>query len=184
MMEFIKIVGWIVASINSLASIILLCVICPRFINNENLGFDYMGVIVAILSLLVTLLVAWQIFQTIDLRKKVDSVDDKLKDSREDYDHEISGALYHVYATNYMLDKQYNNALECLISGIKEQNECSNPVYLKNIITTMYVKFDKFSFQSKQGIKELIELLEKAKCKDGEANKYRIQIIDKLKLKI
>ena len=136
--------------------------------------------IVAVISVFVTLLVGWQIFQTIDLRKKVDLVDNKIKD----YDHEISGAIYHVYAINYMLDKQYNNALECLISGIKEQNECSNPVYLKNIITTMYVKFDKFSFQSKQGIKELIELLEKTKCKDNEANKYRIQIIDKLKLKI
>ena len=47
-------------------SIIILCRILPR---TETLQFDYIGVIIAILSILVTVLIGWNVYSIIDLRK-------------------------------------------------------------------------------------------------------------------
>lgn len=41
-----------------LISVVSICVACPR---NQELGFDYQGVLVGVLSLLVTVLVGWKI---------------------------------------------------------------------------------------------------------------------------
>lgn len=40
----------------------------------QNLSFDYMGIIVGLLSLLVGFLVAWQIYKTIEVDKKVENI--------------------------------------------------------------------------------------------------------------
>lgn len=51
---------------------------CMRFPHTGNLGFDYMGVIVGILSLLVTLLIGWNIFYALELKKEMLSkIDEK-----------------------------------------------------------------------------------------------------------
>lgn len=66
-------VAW--AIIFSLAAIIMsICALvhkCPRVYEKGNLGFDYLGVIVGILALLVTFLVAWQIWQTMASREEI-----------------------------------------------------------------------------------------------------------------
>lgn len=74
MERFLKICGWVIVTINSIASIVLLFIICPRVISHENLGFDYMGVVVAIFSALVTLLVAWNIYSAIGMKKEIDTM--------------------------------------------------------------------------------------------------------------
>ena len=60
-------IAW--AIIIALASIIMGIVAvahkCPRY----NLDFDYLGLLVGILSLLVTALLGWNIYQVIDLKK-------------------------------------------------------------------------------------------------------------------
>lgn len=69
-----RIVYYLVSAINAISCIILLCVICPRV---NNLGFDYIGVVVAILALLVTLLIGWNIWSMIDIkgiRKEFDTL--------------------------------------------------------------------------------------------------------------
>ncbi len=71
---FWRIIYYLVSLINAISCIILLCIICPRV---ENLGFDYVGVIVGILTLLITLLIGWNIWSMIDikgLRKEFDSL--------------------------------------------------------------------------------------------------------------
>lgn len=52
-----------------LVSIITLCLVKPHC---SELSFDYQGVIVGILSLLVTALIGWNIYTTIDLKGKID----------------------------------------------------------------------------------------------------------------
>lgn len=69
--------GIAVAIIFSIAAIIMS--ICSLARNNERvLGFDYLGVIVGILTLLVTFLVAWQIWQTISAGKKIKEIEAKV----------------------------------------------------------------------------------------------------------
>lgn len=49
-------------------SIIAICVVCPH---KAELGFDYQGIIVAILSLLVTILLGWQIYNAIYIKESL-----------------------------------------------------------------------------------------------------------------
>lgn len=55
-------------------STITLCSVYP----NENLGFDYLGIMVGILTLLITVLIGWQIFSLINL-KEIEKENIKLK---------------------------------------------------------------------------------------------------------
>ena len=69
--------GIAVAIIFSIAAIIMS--ICSLARNSERiLGFDYLGVIVGILTLLVTFLVAWQIWQTIGAGRKIKEIEAKV----------------------------------------------------------------------------------------------------------
>lgn len=64
---------------------ILLCIGCPRNINQE-LGFDYIGAIVGILALMVALLLGWQIanfFMSKDYIKEM--IDEKVGELANDY---------------------------------------------------------------------------------------------------
>ena len=66
------------ASIVSLTfSIIALCTTCYR--EGPKLDFDYMGVIVAVFSLLVTLLIGYQIYNTIEINTKISKFENKTK---------------------------------------------------------------------------------------------------------
>lgn len=51
----------------------------PRYIPPQQTGFDYLGVIIAILALLVTLLVGWNIYSTIKAKEEI-------KDIKDDFD--------------------------------------------------------------------------------------------------
>ena len=51
-----------------ICSVVAICVSLP---SAPELGIDYIGVIVGILSLLVTMLIGWQIWNTIAIEKKI-----------------------------------------------------------------------------------------------------------------
>lgn len=91
---------------------VLLCFYAPRVIKGNSLGFDYMGVIVAILALLVTFLVAWQIWQTIAAREEIremknaaemvedrfNSLNRQLAEQRESIPHMIEATRLYSHA--------------------------------------------------------------------------------------
>ena len=56
-----------------LISVVSICVACPR---NQELGFDYQGVLVGVLSLLVTVLVGWNLYTIIDIKNTKDKIDE------------------------------------------------------------------------------------------------------------
>lgn len=64
---------WI-SGVAIIVSIVAVCVSNPR---TTNLGFDYQGVIVGILSLLVTVLVGWQIYSVMDFNRKIKEIERK-----------------------------------------------------------------------------------------------------------
>lgn len=64
------------------ASVTAICRTCPR----TELDFDYIGLIVGILALLVTMLIGWQIYNAMNLDRKVSDIKkeyDGLKDRSE-----------------------------------------------------------------------------------------------------
>lgn len=67
--------GWalILSGIAIIISIVAICVACPH---NKDLGFDYQGVIVGVLSLLVTILIGWNIYSIIDMKNTKDKIEE------------------------------------------------------------------------------------------------------------
>lgn len=59
----------VIAFLSLAANVVIVCIAFPRIVNDKNLGFDYMGVVIGILSMLVTALMAWNIYTVIDVRK-------------------------------------------------------------------------------------------------------------------
>lgn len=72
---------------------VLLCFYAPRVIKGNSLGFDYMGVIVAILALLVTLLVAWQIYSTIRSTRQIENVEKDFEELKRTVEKTIEGKV-------------------------------------------------------------------------------------------
>lgn len=67
-----------------------LCVCLPRHIEvkeantyYQNMGLDYLGLIVAIFAVIVTLLVTWQIFSTIRAKEELKETQKEIKDGFE-----------------------------------------------------------------------------------------------------
>lgn len=63
--RFPKIVIWVMCGVSLVLSLVAVCVACNH---TPDLGFDYQGVIVGVLSLLVTVLIGWNIYTLIDLK--------------------------------------------------------------------------------------------------------------------
>lgn len=101
---FLKICAWIIATVNSVASIVLLCVICPRLISHEQLEFDYIGIVVAIFALLITLLVGWNIYSALELKKDLLSKVDNL---RSEYNEKLK-------EHSILNEREFNNILTAM----------------------------------------------------------------------
>lgn len=147
------------------------------FMNSDSPSFP-----LGVLSTLVTLLVGWQIWQSIDIKTKVDSVDKKIKETIDDYDHQISGALYHIYSISYIMQQKYDKASETLMQGITEQMKTSNPVYLKNILKLFDEYIDYFTL-NETNLNNFIKILNNLECNEYNTTKLKNNILRKLNKK-
>lgn len=78
--KYVQIIAWICVFFCVAICVHYIVVFYPRFTTidvhkayYENLGVDYWGILVGFFTLLVTLLVGWQIYSTINARKELDS---------------------------------------------------------------------------------------------------------------
>lgn len=65
---------WIISIVSLILSVISVCVAVWR---SPELEFDYQGVIVGVLSLLVTVLIGWQIYSIVDFNRKTKEIERK-----------------------------------------------------------------------------------------------------------
>ena len=110
-----------------ICSVVAICVSLP---SAPELGIDYIGVIVGILSLLVTMLIGWQIWNVIAIDKKIDGkvkqTSDSLTESinvtkKEMIEYiekankksqtEIMTSLLFIQGDNFLFKSQFENAL-------------------------------------------------------------------------
>ena len=110
-----------------ICSVVAICVSLP---SAPELGIDYIGVIVGILSLLVTMLIGWQIWNVIAIDKKIDGkvkqTSDSLTESinvtkkemieyiekaNEKSQTEIMTSLLFIQGDNFLFKSQFENAL-------------------------------------------------------------------------
>lgn len=77
MKKYLKIAKNISLLYSTILTTICICNIFPR---SENLNFDYSGIIVGILSILVTLLMGFNIWNAIDMKNEIDKVKKQFED--------------------------------------------------------------------------------------------------------
>lgn len=107
-----------------ICSIVAICVSLP---SAPELGFDYIGVIVGILSLLVTMLIGWQIYNVIAIDKKIRDEVNKAKGSfikeieaiKDDSYIELQKLQFKTELVNvnsYMSNNSFDQAIESIRS--------------------------------------------------------------------
>lgn len=118
MKSFSIIVLWLFAIFNGIATVFILCNGFPR-----QSQFDYIGVIVGILALLVTLLIGWNIYSIIN----INHLENKLKRNIYEFGSQSHNAL-----TEFILDFSNNSSnnkyiiLKNMIASIKYNSEAEN----------------------------------------------------------
>lgn len=63
-----RIIIWIMCGLSLVLSV---AAVCMAYYRTPDLGFDYQGVIVGVLSLLVTVLIGWNIYTTIGIESRI-----------------------------------------------------------------------------------------------------------------
>jgi len=123
--------------ISLLFSIAVLCKWCPRMVEPENLGFDYIGVIIGILSLLVTVLLGWQIFNAISFDNRMNNLKKKYKtklDESFSYMDASTEFIQGIIVLSNISTKRYSVAYDCfalslfhyLKAGVDIMNKADN----------------------------------------------------------
>ena len=111
---------WLISIVALTMSVASVCVACFR---TGNLGFDYQGVIVGILALLVTALIGWQIYSTIAMEERMRKIAERIVSNKAD---EIKVEFYRSLADTY-------NSLT--LSSIKANKPIESILYLNNQFT-------------------------------------------------
>lgn len=97
-------------------SIVAICVTYPR---SQDSGLDYIGIIIGILGVLVTVLVGWQLYNALNLKELVDQT----KKAKEDAIEAKETALSKVETIQQRIDAASKrlNELSANIKGLKTE---------------------------------------------------------------
>lgn len=145
----------------ALCVVVLLLVIMFFFMDRAFLTFESAGLFIAILSLLVTLLVGWNIISTIDAKKKIEEIRDdnkkmitsfkiQMRDAekmRVEMDNKLNDMTHIFWATTYYLqgqsfsDSNLYNAITCYLKSIIEIIEAQK-VNLNNYSGNMKIALE------------------------------------------
>lgn len=133
--------GWLILIINLAFSIVNIVAVCINFPRWEKLSFDYLGIIVGILSILVTVLLGWQIFINISMESKIDKklldvkeklenvIDNKVSDISIEIEDKrnasIVMSLYQLSCSAYIL-KKYDFALWLALDSLLHYYKITN----------------------------------------------------------
>ena len=107
----------LLSSVAVLISLVAICVACPH---KAELGFDYQGVIVGVLSLLVTILIGWQIYSMIDAKNVISNIRKEVEFvaiAADRQAHQLSAAVYgsladfYRYKDEFVYEYFYNSLL-------------------------------------------------------------------------
>lgn len=150
--------------------------VCNYYPKINGLGIDYNGIIIGTLAILVTVLIGWHIYAIVDVKRLSGNIEVRVIGAIRNYDHEISGAIYHLYSVSYMIQKEYENAFWTITQGLKEQMQTSNPIYVTNLCRLLNEQFGNINFDKvdKQKIEECIKYVTALK------NDYTDKLLSKL----
>lgn len=104
-----------------------LCICLPRHLEikesntyYQNMGIDYLGLIVAIFAVIITLLVAWQIYSTIKAKNDISDYENNLKSEYNEYKKKLTSITKDKLSA---VDKRLSSLEDCCVSRQTEINE-------------------------------------------------------------
>lgn len=111
--------------------------VCAAFWRSPDLSFDYQGVIVGVLSLLVTVLIGWNIYTTIGIESRINKFKYAVPISLCTSLAQLGRALYN--------NDDYANALMSLLNALAvyrkgSENELMEESYLYSVNTIKSIK--------------------------------------------
>ena len=124
-----------------ICSVVAICVSLP---SEPEIGIDYIGVIVGILSLLVTMLIGWQIYNVITIDKRIedkvnevtDSFEKDIKKIKDENEISLKKALYKAeyLELKIQLTEHYPEGVtKCLKTMTQYAIDINNPTYFNEI---------------------------------------------------
>ena len=128
-----------------ICSVVAICVSLP---SAPELGIDYIGVIVGILSLLVTMLIGWQIWNAMTIEKKIsdevkkvkDSISKEIENMRNNNFNALQKLLFKATITDinlYASKGDYNQVIESLKLLLCYANSINEVDFYKNAATVV-----------------------------------------------
>ena len=142
------------ASIISGISLILSIVMMLRYNYRTNLETDYLGAIVAVLSLAVAVFVGVQIYQSFNLKRDIDEqnkklafeiqernkrfeleIDNRIDEKIKDYDHNVEAITKQLYGIVLFGEGRNENALESFMEALEEANKSSYKQPIEGILS-------------------------------------------------
>lgn len=93
-------------------------VLAPRIIERDDLGFDYMGIIVAIFGVLISILITWQIWQTISSQEDIKNIKrvathlNTLEKQVQELRNAPDAYLFYILADSKFSQREYYDAFD------------------------------------------------------------------------
>lgn len=131
----------IIAFLSLIVNIIIASVVCPRIVDENHLNFDYIGIIVGVLSLLVTVLMTWNIYTVIDIRKvKKEAfayINKELSEKGRDWVVSVLCYADTLNVDDYLMKKKPEFAIDFLFRAIEN---CAGKPYSESAINSAITK--------------------------------------------
>lgn len=130
-------IKWLLSIISFLFSLAVLCKAFPRFIEIPNeTGFDYIGFIIGVLSLLVTVLIGWNIYSVIDLRN-IKSELEEVKSASLFDSYKTSATVFGAMSDFYQRNSDVNNVFYYNVLTLSSASKCGNTDLVNKLIDTL-----------------------------------------------
>lgn len=180
---------WCSVFLSIISIIVSVFCVCIDFPHSTNLGFDYSGVIVGIFSLLITILIAWQISTMISIDRRFESVAKKIvNESVEKAESKLSakaeGILEIAWWANVNNNISSGNILDAFTMSIQALGFCGNSKGIekyKNIILRYYEISDmQIDSIDQEKLKSLMRILEDSLSKWN--NEEKVHVLDIIKV--
>lgn len=109
---------------------------------DKRIEADWMSVLVGILSLLVALLVGWQIYKTIDIDRKMENVKSIARKEAEstidNYIHVFNAKMILSYTLNRYTTADVERFIDGCIKSLDESIKGNDYSFIDNILTLLY----------------------------------------------
>lgn len=135
--------------ISLLFSIAVICKWCPRMVEPENLGFDYIGAIVGVLSLLVTVIAIFLAINYVviekriknDIEKDIACIKEDFKQQANDLNYAVKAYFIYSLSGNYLVLSRHSQLIGILDSLNEEVH--SKHKYAANLLIDVFIALTK-----------------------------------------